>query len=179
MIEDLRVIPAGPDNATKYHRLVVGILELIFYPYIINPIVEEEVNHGRKRIDIVYDNAATENFFHELHDIKNIKCPYVFVECKNYSSDPKNRELDQLIGRFSDIRGRFGMLLCRKIDNMELFIDRCKDSLKDGHGLIIPITDNDVITILDSIASTMSGSVVNSEKALEILKDRCRLIYMG
>lgn len=179
LIEDLLTIPSGPDNATNYHRLITGILELIFYPDMINPTVEKEINDGRKRIDIVYDNAAKENFFHDLHDIKKIHCPYVSVECKNYSSDPKNPELDQLIGRFSDTRGRFGMLLCRKIDNMDLFINRCKDTLRDGHGLIIPITDADLIAILDDIASTISGSVVNSSKSYDILNERCKIIFMG
>jgi hypothetical protein len=179
LVNHLRVIPAGSDCASQYHHLIAGILELIFYPHLIDPTIEKEINEGRKRVDIVYDNAARENFFYDLHKIKGIRCPYVLVECKNYSSDPQNPALDQLIGRFSDTRGRFGLLICRRIENKDLFISRCKDTLKDGHGLIIPITDEDIIAILNDIADTISGTVANSEKANEILTNMCRAIFMG
>ena len=35
LINDLKNIPVGRNHATDYHRLVTGILELIFYPYLI------------------------------------------------------------------------------------------------------------------------------------------------
>ena len=71
------------------------------------------------------------------------------VECKNYSTDPENPELDQLSGRFSPNRGMAGFLLCRDINNINLFIDRCKDTYKDRRGLIIPFDDSDVIELLN------------------------------
>ena len=70
------------------------------------------------------------------------------MECKNYSSDPANPELDQLAGRFSPNRGRVGFLLCRTIDDMERFINRCIDTFRDDRGLIVPLTDDDVIDLL-------------------------------
>jgi len=179
LIRGLRAIPPGSANASRYHRLIAGILELVFYPHMMNPCVEKEINEGRKRIDIVYDNVALEGFFRNVHDIKKIKCPYVPVECKNYSSDPKNPELDQLIGRFSDLRGRLGFLLCRKIKHMDRFLARCRDTLKDGHGLIIPVTDGDLIMILDDIAAKLPLNQAVSEKASEILTERCMRIFVG
>jgi hypothetical protein len=38
----LATIPYGRDAATNYHRTAVGILDLLFYPDLINPIVERE-----------------------------------------------------------------------------------------------------------------------------------------
>lgn len=72
----------------------------------------------------------------------------VFIECKNYSKDVANPELDQLTGRFSTRRGRLGILSCRNIDDENTFISRCADTYKDGNGLIIPITDKDIVRCL-------------------------------
>jgi hypothetical protein len=153
LIRELEGTLAGNASATYYHRLVLGILELLFYPFLMYPQIEQEIHSGRKRIDIVFDNAATEGFFHRLHQIDNIPCQYIFVECKNYDSDPSNPELDQISGRLAPNRGKFGIICCRKINDLDLFIKRCTDTYRDERGLIIPLTDSDLITALQEFAS--------------------------
>jgi hypothetical protein len=74
------------------------------------------------------------------------------IECKNYSGDPANPELDQLTSRFGPGRGRLGLMVCRRIDEMPLFIQRCSDTYCDNRGLAIPLTDADLLAILDRIA---------------------------
>ncbi|MDD4354020.1 MAG: hypothetical protein PHN56_06210, partial [Candidatus Nanoarchaeia archaeon] len=88
-------------------------------------------------------------FFHRLQNAFNIPCPYIFIECKNYGKDIANPELDQMVGRLSPNRGKFGIIICRTIEDEKLFLRRCADSYKDGHGLIIPFTDKDIRTILE------------------------------
>lgn len=78
----------------------------------------------------------------------HITCPFVFIECKNYSREVANPELDQMGGRFSYQRGRFGIIACRSIDNMSLFVERCADTYGDDRGLIIPIVDEDIFEAL-------------------------------
>ena len=170
LISDLENIPGGNHNATNYHKLIIGVLEIIFYPHLINPIKEREIHNGRKRIDITFDNAAKIGIFHRLHQILRIPCPYIFIECKNYTSEIANPELDQLGGRFSLHRGQVGFLLCRSIDNFNLFINRCKDTYKDGRGLIVPIVDNDIIDILRNYIDW------NPEYTERFLSDRIRSI---
>ena len=150
LVSKLRSIPKGTASAGAYHTLMIGILEFIFYPNLINPVKEQPINDARKRIDICVDNAApSEGFFHRLQHAHNIPCPYIFVECKNYSNDVANPELDQMVGRFSPNRGKFGIITCRDINNEPLFLKRCSDSFTSQHGLIIPLTDNDIISILE------------------------------
>ncbi len=148
LLDSLTQIPTGTNNASNFHNLMIGIFELLLYPNLIKPTKEVEINEGRKRIDICFTNVSDSGFFTYVPDKVNIPCPLVFIECKNYTKDVANPELDQLIGRFSTRRGRLGILSCRSIDSENLFIARCADTYKDGNGLIIPITDNDIINCL-------------------------------
>ena len=159
LIARLRAIPAGKDFASDYHHYVKSLLEILFYPFLINPVIEREIHDGRKRIDIVMDNNADAGFFYNLHNIAKIYCPYVYVECKNYGKDVANPELDQLSGRFSSSRGQFGILVCRDIENEQLFIKRCQDTYKDGRGLIIHLTDKDIIKMFELIKDNKDRDV--------------------
>ena len=121
---ELQSIPPGNDAASRYHSFIIGALEAIFYPQLRKPVKEQEINEGRKRVDIVFNNGATEGFFFDLRTAHQMHCPYVFFECKNYSSDLKNPEFDQLLGRFSDKRGSVGILVCRTSQDRDLLLKR-------------------------------------------------------
>jgi len=172
LISELNMVKTGADDATKYHRIVFGILELIYYPELMSPQIEREIHEGRKRIDISFDNAANEGFFYSLHTTFNTPSQYIFVECKNYSRDLVNPELDQMSGRFGVQRGKFGIIACRNIDNMELFIARCADTYRDDRGIIIPLVDTDLIEMLESLRR---GNVRPGEN---ILTTRLRSIIL-
>lgn len=168
LILRLTNINAGAKEASEYHRVVVGVLELLLYPQVCSPVLEREINQGRKRIDIYYSNAAKDGFFNVLHMIHKIPSAYIIVECKNYTKDIKNPELDQMVGRLSVNRGKFGIITCRDIDNKKLFLDRCRDSFKDDHGLIVPLVDMDFI---ESLEEMKKGNQRHLEVILAGLKD--------
>jgi len=147
----LRAIPSGNDNASAYHKLMIGAVEFIFYPNLVHPRMEKEIHDGRKRIDITMENSATSGVFHRLHAVRNLPCGNIAIECKNYSSDPANPELDQLAGRFSPNRGKVGILLCRSFQNRDLFVQRCTDTAADQRGLIVPLSDDETLELLSVI----------------------------
>ncbi|MBR9789011.1 MAG: hypothetical protein GYB40_13865 [Vibrionaceae bacterium] len=172
LIEKLRNTPSGTEDATRYHRIVVGILEFLLYPDVISPVVEREIHSGRKRIDITFDNAAISGFFFRLHTTYQTPAQFIFVECKNYTREVVNPEFDQLAGRFSINRGKVGFLLCRHTDNMGLLLDRCHDTYNDGRGIMIPLVDDDLIAMLNL---AMTGEQRPYER---LLSDRLRAIAL-
>ncbi|MGB8354352.1 MAG: hypothetical protein WCD79_10720 [Chthoniobacteraceae bacterium] len=148
LMDKLTDIPSGSQDAYSYHNLMTGILEFLFYPHLITPVKEREIHDGRKRIDIVMNNAAMSGIFHLLHSVRRIFCPHVFIECKNYTNEIANPELDQLSGRFGTNRGLFGILCCRHFEDRDLFVKRCRDTHRDGRGLIIGLSDDQILEFL-------------------------------
>jgi hypothetical protein len=124
----LSSIPAGAGGATDYHRLMTGMLEFLFFPHLMNPIREREIHDGRKRIDILMENGARDGIFWRLHEIQRLPCQYVPIECKNYSTEVRNPDVDQLARRFSVNRGQVGFLCCRFFEDRAAFVRRCRDA---------------------------------------------------
>lgn len=130
---------------------MIGVLEFLFHPDLLNPEKESEIHQGRKRIDIKMENGTMSGTLHRLHDVKKLPCAYVSIECKNYTTEIANPELDQLAGRFSANRGKFGILCCRQFENRAKFIERCRDTLADDRGLIVPFDDTTVKRMLGAV----------------------------
>lgn len=149
LTESLSSIKPGVAEADRYHRTILGALTVLFYPDLIQPHKEWEINDGRKRVDIVYTNAANTGFFAQRRDGAKTQANVIFVECKNYKDDIANKELDQLLGRFDDVRGKFGIVACRKIDNEALVLQRCRDMSKRSTGFIVVLSDHDIIKMLE------------------------------
>jgi len=149
LARELPKISPGRKDADRYHRFMMGAITTLFYPSLIQPHKEWPINDGRKRVDIVYTNAANAGFFAQRRDGIKTQANVVIVECKNYSSDIGNEELDQLLGRFDDNRGRFGIVTCRSVDDQALLLKRCRDLSARSLAFIIVLTDEDVIKMLE------------------------------
>ncbi|WP_378107384.1 hypothetical protein [Cohnella cellulosilytica] len=148
LIKHLEQIPSGTENAGAYHDLIFSCLTQVFKGNLKRGQKETPINEGRKRIDITFDNHDNTGFFAFIRDRYQIFCPKIFIECKNYSSDPQNPEIDQLLGRFGQYSGKFGILLCRHITDYAKLLRRCKDAMHQSKGHIIFLEDADIINLL-------------------------------
>ena len=144
----LRTIAPGNASAEDYHSVTMGICTFLFYPALSIPVKEHEIHQGRKRIDFKYTNSATQGFFHSMLQHAGTRSIDVPFECKNYSKDVANPEMDQISGRFSIHRGRLGFLLCRSVDNKARLIERCRDTVTDDRGYVIVFDDDDLHEML-------------------------------
>lgn len=157
-ISILQGIPPGNDAASRFHKFSLDTLNTLLGDRVTNPAVEREINSGRKRIDIVYNNANSKGFFRELNDLHKIKCPKIIVECKNYGKEIGNPELDQLNGRLNNKRGRFGILICRNIEDRKTLIQRCKDYV-DNNNYIIVLDDAEIGEMIKLSEKPTEGGV--------------------
>ncbi len=168
LLEAITKIRPGFEEATAYEKLIEPLITALFATSLRDSEIRTPINEGRKIIDITYTNVATEGFFQWLRD-NNYNAPFIFVECKNYNSDLSNPEIDQLIGRFSDKRGRVGFLICRKVSSKEVLIKRCQDAAKTGQGYIIPLDDDDLSQLVNEAKNsptTSSGLLYTKFKSL-------------
>ena len=145
----LSSIKTGQTDAHQFHKIAFDNLIYIFGNRLSNPQSETAINEGRKRIDIVFNNTDKKGFFHNLSTKHQLKCPKIIVECKNYGSELANPEVDQINGRLNSQRGRFGILVCRKISDKSKLLNRCKDLLKDNGNYVIALEDADIYKLLD------------------------------
>jgi len=144
----LRQIKAGRDGATMFHRLAELILRRAFRTSLRGWETEKEVNDGRGRIDLFAKNVAENGFFDRVRDHFGIKCPYISIECKNYSGDLGNNELNQLASRLNPdpahaTRGQLGILVCRSVKNTQRTIEQVRDRARKGEYILV-LTDSDL-----------------------------------
>jgi hypothetical protein len=166
--QSLREIPTGRRHATDYQYLIVGLAHFLFYPYLTNPVLERPTNSDRKRIDISFDNSATTGFFARVRTDPFLVSREVIIECKNYSEDIKNPEFDQMIARFDTRKGRFGIIFCRDIIDKERALNRCADAFKSAQGVIVVLTDTDVIELLEA------DMLHREQKVQQVLQNQMR-----
>lgn len=159
LINRLQRIAAGNAAAGEYHSIALGICTFLFHPGLICPVKEREIHDGRKRIDIKFTNAAKDGFFFRMMAGPQTRALSVAVECKNYTKEINNPELDQMTGRFGHQRGFFGIVLCRSVDNRDRLTQRCKDAANDSRGYVLVLDDADLINMLGMVQSRRRMSI--------------------
>lgn len=161
-------VAAGKHGATPYHRSVAALLTSLFTASLGNERLEVPQHNGLKRVDITYDNVAGDGFFRwlSLHYASAV----VMVECKNYTADPKNPELDQLAMRFSPDRGRFGLLVTRTIIDKKRMEDRCRSAAVDGHGYVVALDDADLQRLVDDVQDALNEGL--NPREFPLLRER-------
>jgi hypothetical protein len=150
-------IPKGKAGATEFHNWVAEVISYLAGESLRRQAREYRIYEGRKRIDLVFTNSAKDGFFQRLDQRLRVFAPFVFVECKNMQEDPQNPDFDQLIGRFSDKRGHFGLLVCRLIKNRKTVIQRARDVHTANRGTVIVLSADDLCKAFENIEDTRSA----------------------
>jgi len=168
LINRLKSTKTGTYDNYSYQEIVYQIFNALFETVLVNGRKEQKINDGSKRIDIVYDNHDKQGFFYRLNFLHKIYCPYIFVECKNYSVDLGNPEIDQLTGRFKKNLSQFGFIVCRNIHNSKNLLEKIRNI---ENGTVVILTDSDLINMLNFKMNEDENGLSNylTEKLTEIL----------
>ncbi len=148
LINDLKKLKPGQRDWYKFQLYIANLFKILFSNDLKDIKTEEEINEGRKRIDILARNVSNSGFFYDLINKFEIHCPYIVIECKNYSGDLENREFDQISGRLTKYIGDFGILVCRKIKNQNKSLKLVKDLINQSEKIIINLDDDDIIEMI-------------------------------
>jgi hypothetical protein len=170
LLAALESVEPGRTDAHEYEVAVKNLFDAMFYPWLIYPTTQTRIHQGRKIIDITYMNMAQDDFFRWLAD--HYHAQFIIVECKNYTDDPANNEIDQLSGRFSPRRGQFGLLVCRSVSDQDTMQARCRDTANDERGFIVVLDDNDVRELIAAIRNAEPGA------KLQMLRDKFQRLVM-
>jgi len=140
----------GNETADEYQNVTKQIFDFLFLDVLSGAKKEQSIHHRRKRADIVYANSSSVGFFDHLHTKAGIICPYIILECKNYNGRLNNSDFDQICGRFSNGRGNFGIIVCRRKLDDQWVLEQCRNAYHDGRGYIIVLDDEDVRHLLEA-----------------------------
>jgi hypothetical protein len=140
---NLKAIKPGATHASRYHREIFDALTGIFNGALTNGRIEQEINSGVHRVDIMFDNFADLGFFADVRTRLGLESNYIPIECKNYTDDLGSPEYDQLSGRLNDQIGRVGLLVFRKIKDPKKALEHRKAKWEKRE-LIIMLDDSDI-----------------------------------
>lgn len=76
-----------------------------------------------------------------------------------------------MIGRFSDQRGRLGLVVCRSFEDKALFLKRCKDASSDRNGYIIML-DSDLEQLAREAEELRCEAKLAERFAFPLLRER-------
>jgi hypothetical protein len=131
-----------------FHRLAELILRRSFRTSLRGWETEKEIDDGRGRIDLSAKNSAESGFFDRVRDDFGIKCPYVSIECKNYSGDIGNDEMNQLASRLNPdpthaTRGQLGILVCRAVKDTKRCLEQARTRAAKSEYILV-LEDSDL-----------------------------------
>lgn len=170
--EELKLTRSGISDAYRYQDLIAYILKLIFEDQLTDMEVETQAWEGLIRIDITFRNMVEKGFFKDIKKSHSVHCPYILIECKNYSQDVGNPQYDQLTVRLDKTVGMFGFLVVREIEDKEKCLKHCKKRLKNEKFIIV-LDDNDIFDLIE--AKIYNPNEVNNilhKKLKELLFDK-------
>lgn len=125
LINRLDNCPAGQKGWREFEDLCVEILEFLFVPPLVKPIIQSRTYSGTNRRDAVFPNRN----FDEKHGwgllLRELEARLVLFEFKNYDAiDIGHEEVIQTNNYLTEPMGKLAIMVCNKLPNDSAHIQR-------------------------------------------------------
>lgn len=162
-IDQLAAIKPGKKQAKEYEALMEEVLPALFSPDLTDP-KRQVANATRKGITDLTLRIQSHNglWSHVAQSYGNLA---VSFELKN-KGRLKNEDFNQSASRLSPLKGRFGVLVGRRVQEYDQ--EACRPWISNGM-VVLPIEDEDVIAMLRLKEQGESPSDYLAEKLRELL----------
>lgn len=150
LLAEMRAIPTGNDSFHEYELACERLWSAMFSRVLRFPQPQQPQNEGRKIVDVVWVNDASDGFFNWIKEI----CPahFVITEFKNWGREIGNPEFDQLANRMGPSKGMFGFLICRSMTDKDTAFARARDYRTDHPPkYLIPLDDDDMAELVAAV----------------------------
>lgn len=159
LIMELDQIKSGTADAKKYESFIARVLTTLFDPYLVDPRTQVKTFDGREIIDITFYNAADRGFWSDVkqkHGSNSIP-----IELKNMR-DISNTEVFQIAARLNENMGKFGMLIVRDYDKLD--IGRVYRRLYQENKVILLMNDDDIIQMIRNFGDGINPHLYMNQK---------------
>lgn len=117
--------PAGQGSWQEFEQLCIEILEFLFVPPLVKPIIQPRTYSGTNRRDAVFPNRN----FDEKHGwgllLRELDARMVLFEFKNYeSTDIGHEEVIQTNNYLTEPMGKLAIMICSKVPKNSAHIQR-------------------------------------------------------
>jgi hypothetical protein len=121
----LKDCPGGSDGWQNFEDLCIEILEFLFVPPLVRPIIQPRTYSGTNRRDAVFPNRN----FDEKHGwgllLRELEARMVLFEFKNYGkTDIGHEEVIQTDNYLTEPMGRLAIMICSKVPDRSAHIQR-------------------------------------------------------
>jgi len=166
----LKKLKVGKEEEKTYQNLIGAIFARLFMPPLKDMEFETDIKDGLSRVDFVFRNSAEDGFFNNLRESYEIRCPFVYVECKNIKADLGPQEFQQMSDRFTTTKSNFGIITCRGNRNKETVMKQAKARTNEK-SIVMWLEDADLITLLKNAD--------DEGRVNDIMEDKVKEIYLS
>jgi len=146
--KELKSIPAGNKNASKYAETIRKIFNAIYSDNLLRGVLEKKSFGEIYRYDITFVNASITKLFRFISN-QQLKAGVLIVEAKNYRKTiVGNKEFNQGLA-YTMQDGRDIVFLVKRSNITEEDMNRSKEIYLRHRKVILPISDTDIIKMLE------------------------------
>lgn len=144
---ELKQIPPGNDNAHKYQSTVLGVLNYLFNPELIDGEMEIRTVDGTERRDIIFTNDSDQSFWNYLR--QEHSSFLIMFEAKN-TANLKPTHYNQTATYLGDRLGRLGFIVTRTVIT-DANQKKAFSIYNDSHPrkIILAVSDHGLLEMLD------------------------------